>query len=61
MKKLFALVPLVALYLPGCIYVHDRYAPRHRRDCRPSEYWNGYECRHKGNGHGGRHHDHDRD
>ena len=65
MKKLFVLVPAIALFLPGCIYVHDRYVPRTRKselrtpECRPSEYWDGYQCRHKGNGHGARKHDHD--
>lgn len=29
---------------------------RHRR-CRPSHYWDGYRCRHKGRGHGARKHD----
>lgn len=60
MKKLLVLVPAVALFLPGCIYVRDtRHASKQRRDCHPSEYWDGYQCRHKGNGHGARKHDHD--
>jgi hypothetical protein len=60
MKKLFVLVPAIALFLPGCIYVRDtRHVSRPRRDCHPSEYWDGYECRHKGKGHGGRKHDDD--
>ena len=39
---------------------HRRAQPvrrEHRRDCRPSHYWDGNQCRHKGRGHGARKHD----
>lgn len=29
----------------------------HRHSCRPSHYWDGHQCRHKGRGHGARKHD----
>lgn len=32
-------------------------AYRARPQCRPSHYWDGYACRHKGRGHGARKHD----
>ena len=54
----------------ACI-VHTRdHRPRHRHHkkvrkhkrhhhehCRPSHYWDGHKCRHKGRGHGARKHD----
>lgn len=62
MKKLLFLVPAVLIALPGCIYVRDtRYVPRSsnkkERDCHPSQYWDGEQCRHKGKGKGARKHD----
>ncbi len=53
------LLPVVALFsLGGCIVVRDRFVERPARECRPSEYWDGTQCRHKGEGHGARKHDH---
>ncbi|MFY2560045.1 hypothetical protein ACN469_20720 [Corallococcus terminator] len=63
------LVPLLALsLLGGCIvhrdvHGHDSHPPkskkskRNSRDCHPSQYWDGDECRHKGKGKGARKHD----
>lgn len=46
--------------LGGCV-VHTRPA-RHSSasrapQCKPSQYWDGKKCRHKGKGHGARKHD----
>ncbi|AGC48211.1 hypothetical protein MYSTI_06939 [Myxococcus stipitatus DSM 14675] len=65
------LVPLLALCtLGGCIvhrshhdHGHDSRPPKSKkskkssRDCHPSQYWDGDECRHKGKGKGARKHD----
>ncbi|PTL84131.1 hypothetical protein [Vitiosangium sp. GDMCC 1.1324] len=63
MKKLVLLIPALLIGLPGCLYVRDtRYVPRPapaRKDCHPSQYWDGEKCRHKGKGHGARKHDDD--
>jgi hypothetical protein len=54
------LVAIVAsMLLPGCVYIpigHGRSAVTADR-CRPDQYWNGLECRHKGKGSGARKHD----
>lgn len=61
MKKLILFVPVLLIALPGCIYVRDtRYVSRPapaRKDCHPSQYWDGEQCRHKGKGKGARKHD----
>lgn len=68
MKRLLLLA--VALQCgAGCIIRETRYVPvpvkgkrgehRARRECHPSQYWNGDECRHKGKGKGARKHDDD--
>jgi hypothetical protein len=45
----------------GCIVHTSGHRSRHRhaksRRCRPSQYWDGHQCRHKGRGHGARKHD----
>ena len=55
---------IVALLSSDCI-VH-RHTPAYRSDrvvvvkeksCHPSQYWDGYQCRHKGKGWGARKHD----
>ncbi|WP_338863723.1 hypothetical protein [Myxococcus stipitatus] len=65
------LVPLLALCsLGGCIvhrnvhdHDHDRRPSKSKKskgsskDCHPSQYWDGDECRHKGKGKGARKHD----
>ena len=50
-------LPVLALcsLLEGCIVVRDRTVVR--KECHPSEYWDGTQCRHKGKGHGARKHD----
>jgi hypothetical protein len=65
MKPILCFIPAHMLVLPGCIYVRDtthsassRGVRAQSRDCHPSEYWDGYQCRHKGKGHGARKHDH---
>lgn len=57
-------LPVVALFslsLPGCIVVRDRTTvvrpAKARKDCHPSQYWDGDQCRHKGQGKGARKHD----
>jgi hypothetical protein len=61
MKKLAPLLLLVTMsgVLAGCVLV-----PMNRRasgsataQCHPSQYWDGSQCRHKGQGHGARKHD----
>jgi uncharacterized protein YceK len=56
------LLPVMALLsLEGCIVVRDRTAAKAKpaaRECHPSEYWDGTQCRHKGKGNGARKHDH---
>jgi hypothetical protein len=64
MNRLFASITLAlfAAGASGCI-VHRR--PVHSRTqtvvvkdgCRPNQYWDGSQCRHKGKGHGARKHD----
>jgi hypothetical protein len=63
MKKLIA-VGLFGLLVPmsGCIVHshgpgHGRYASSSRPQCHPSQYWDGHQCRHKGQGSGARKHD----
>jgi hypothetical protein len=59
------MVLLVGLYLvpvTGCILVPVRGPGMGRGgggpvQCHPSQYWDGAQCRHKGNGHGARKHD----
>lgn len=50
------LVVVALCSLEGCIVVRDRTVVR-ERECRPSEYWDGTQCRHKGQGHGAHRHD----
>jgi hypothetical protein len=57
-------LPVVALFslsLPGCIVVRDHTTvvkpAKARKDCHPSQYWDGDQCRHKGQGKGARKHD----
>ncbi len=61
MKKLLILLPAILLPLPGCIVVrettHYVTPKKARRDCHPSQYWDGEQCRHKGKGKGARKHD----
>lgn len=58
--KLRLVLPVLALFsLGGCIVVRDRTVVKQhgRKDCHPSQYWDGTQCRHKGKGHGARKHD----
>ena len=54
---------LAALFLgasllgSGCLVVDKRPHSIARATCHPSHYWDGRQCRHKGNGHGARKHD----
>ena len=64
MKKILFLIPAVSLLLPGCVVVRDNlHLPKTKkselksRDCHPSQYWDGTQCRHKGKGKGARKHD----
>lgn len=62
MKKLILLIPALLIATPGCIYVretrHVTHSRKKERNCHPSEYWDGDQCRHKGKGKGARKHDH---
>jgi hypothetical protein len=56
------LLPLIALFsLGGCIVIRDRTTvvkpAKSKKECHPSQYWDGSECRHKGQGKGARKHD----
>ncbi len=70
MRTLASLGLLLSLVLPtsGCIVVprHGYFAPSHRAHqravsrgtvCPPSHRWDGYVCRHRGEGRGARKHD----
>lgn len=70
MRAFATLSLLASLVLPttGCIVVprSGYYVPRHRVHqravsrgavCPPSHYWDGYGCRHRGQGNGARKHD----
>jgi hypothetical protein len=54
-------LPVLALFsLGGCLVVRDRTVvvpSKSRKECHPSQYWDGDQCRHKGKGHGARKHD----
>jgi uncharacterized protein YceK len=53
------LLPVAALLcLGGCLVVRDRTVVKPaKKECHPSQYWDGTECRHKGQGKGARKHD----
>jgi hypothetical protein len=57
------LLPVIALFLSqtGCIVVRDHTTvvkpAKSKKDCHPSQYWDGSQCRHKGQGKGARKHD----
>lgn len=60
------LVAALAVVLSGCAIVPVGHGPGTRRSslssggapqCKPSQYWDGATCRHKGKGHGARKHD----
>jgi hypothetical protein len=57
-----AIAAILAPGLGGCV-VHTRDTGRRGHStvrqprCHPSQYWDGYHCRHKGRGHGARKHD----
>ena len=58
--RLRLLLPVLALSfsLGGCIVVRDRTVVKTgKKECHPSQYWDGTECRHKGKGKGARKHD----
>jgi hypothetical protein len=69
MKNLRFLVPVLALFaLQGCIYHRglkeaqssppkSKKSKSNSKECHPSQYWDGDQCRHKGKGHGARKHD----
>lgn len=41
----------------GCVVLEKRTRAHTAVKCHPSEYWDGQQCRHKGQGHGARKHD----
>jgi hypothetical protein len=65
MKTLLSLSLILALPLSGCaiLAVPARGSQKggivvaKQKDCHPSQYWDGNECKHKGKGHGARKHD----
>lgn len=63
MTKTRALIVIVAasMFLPGCVFVKGmgtgRAGVSSGKDCHPSQYWDGTQCRHKGKGDGARKHD----
>ncbi|HKA91975.1 MAG TPA: hypothetical protein VKE22_30135 [Haliangiales bacterium] len=65
MAKLMQWLLLAGLLIPSSACVISR-PPQQRetvvvseRSCRPSQYWDGSRCRHKGKGEGARKHDDD--
>jgi hypothetical protein len=57
---------MLLLALPGCMARHaaSTPAPKTKKsalksapECRPNQYWDGTQCRHKGQGQGARKHD----
>jgi hypothetical protein len=60
---LSGIVFLAGSFMGGCTMVERRTAyvavpaPGPRPACHPSQYWDGVQCRHKGNGNGARKHD----
>lgn len=58
--KTTILVFLAAATCAGCVLVPARRSQSHTRatpQCHPSQYWDGSQCRHKGQGQGARKHD----
>ena len=56
---LLSVGPLLA---SGCVFLEKRtqaLSGGGQPSCRPSQYWDGNQCRHKGQGHGARKHDGD--
>lgn len=41
----------------GCLVVEKHVRSQTAPACHPSQYWDGTQCRHKGQGHGARKHD----
>jgi hypothetical protein len=71
-RQLVGILAAVALVIPsaGCIMKtrnpsHSRHEVKNKKSkkskkskkCRPSQYWDGRQCRHKGKGKGARKHD----
>ncbi len=67
-KRLLGMVLAAALFAPagGCIvhtkpgHSHHAVKSKHKHKkgrCKPSQYWDGHHCRHKGKGKGARKHD----
>lgn len=57
---LVGLLSVGPLFASGCVVVEKTtQAIGGRPSCRPSQYWDGNQCRHKGQGHGARKHDGD--
>jgi hypothetical protein len=64
MKRIHALVIATAMLLPlsGCLVHtgpgHSRHSSASKsKKCKPSQHWDGHQCRHNGKGHGARKHD----
>jgi hypothetical protein len=60
--NLRVLLPLAALLLqPACVIVRGATevvkTSESKKQCHPSQYWDGSKCRHKGQGKGARKHD----
>ena len=62
-KRLLAIVICAAFLAPatGCLIRtqpgHSHHAVKKGHKCKPSQYWDGHHCRHKGKGKGARKHD----
>ncbi len=61
MKRAMQWILMVAVALPaaGCVLVPQPYGRPQTVQCHPSQYWDGSQCRHKGQGQGARKHDGD--
>ena len=68
-RVLLCSIAASSLLLSGCIVVKDNrrddgvrskrsaLSSKDKRECHPSQYWDGERCRHKGKGKGARKHD----
>jgi hypothetical protein len=63
MKRLVVIAVALAFLAPagGCIIRtqpnHSHHTVKAKPKCKPSQYWDGHRCRHKGKGKGARKHD----
>lgn len=66
MRRILVTIGLLGFLLPttGCLFTSSKpgqsrsaVQSKKSKDCKPSQYWDGSKCRHKGKGKGARKHD----